>query len=79
LTRLLLTQDVAVASAYIEAIRSQRATLGSLYLSLLAPAAQLVGNSWRNDQCGFNEVVFVLSRLQQLLREFTPPADAQTH
>jgi CheY-like chemotaxis protein len=80
LTRLLLTQDVAVASAYVEAIRSQGATLGSLYLSLLAPAAQLVGNWWRNDQCGFNEVLFVLSRLQQLLREFTPPADAQkTH
>jgi hypothetical protein len=49
-------------------------------LSLPALAAQLVGNCGRNDQCGFNEVLFVLSRLQQLLREFIPPADTQkTH
>jgi len=78
LTRLLLTQDVAVASAYVETIRSQGVTLGSLYLSLFAPTAQLVGDWWRDDRCGFTDVLLVLSRLQQLLRDFTPTEESRT-
>jgi CheY-like chemotaxis protein len=73
LTRLLLTQDVSVGAAYVETVLARGATLGSLYLSLLAPAAQLVGDWWRADKCGFAEVTQVLSRLQQLVRDFAPP------
>jgi CheY-like chemotaxis protein len=75
LTRLLLTQDIGVASAYLETIRGQGATLGSLYLTLLAPAAQLVGDWWRDDRCDFTEVSLALSRLQHLLRDSTPPGE----
>ncbi len=78
LTRLLLTQDLGVACAYVETIRSQGVALGSLYLSLLAPAAQLVGDWWRADRCRFTDVLLVLSRLQTLLRDYAPAADAQT-
>ena len=77
LTRLLLTQDVGIASAYVEAMHGQGATLGSLYLTLLAPAVQLVGDWWRADRCDFTDVSLALSRVQNLLRDFspTPPGD----
>lgn len=78
LTRLLLTQDPAVASAYVETVRSRGVPLGSLYLSLLAPAAQLVGDWWRADRCRFTDVLLVLSRLQQLLRDYAPAGDLET-
>jgi CheY-like chemotaxis protein len=72
LTRLLLTQDLGVVSAYVEMMRGQGATLGSLYISLFAPAAQLVGDWWRADRCDFTEVSLALSRLQRLMRQLTP-------
>jgi len=72
LTRLLLTHDVGVVAAYVEALRTQGATLGSLYISLFAPAAQLVGDWWRSDRCDFTEFSLALSRLQRLMREFAP-------
>src|SRR5262245_24996889 len=73
LTRLLLTQEVTIAAAYMESIRIQGATLGSLYLTLLAPAAQLIGEWWRDGRYEFTEISRALSRLQHLLRDFSPP------
>jgi CheY-like chemotaxis protein len=73
LTRLLLTQDIGVVTTYVETMRCQGATLGSLYLTLLAPAAQLVGDWWRADRCSFTDVSLALSRLQNLLRDLSPP------
>ena len=77
LTRLLLTHDIGVASTYVETMRGQGATLGSLYLTLLAPSAQLVGDWWRADQCDFTEVSLALSRLQHLLRDLNPPLEGE--
>ncbi len=79
LTRLLLTQDLSVIVAYVETMRCHGATLGSLYLSLFAPAAQLVGDWWRSDRCDFTEVSIALSRLQRLMRELTPINGATKH
>jgi len=79
LTRLLLTHDVGVVAAYVEALRTQGATLGSLYISLFAPAAQLVGDWWRSDRCDFTEFSLALSRLQRLMREFAPIEGRTTH
>ena len=79
LTRLLLTQDLTVVAAYVEAMRGQGARLGSLYLSLFAPAAQLVGEWWRSDRCDFSEVSLALSRLQRLMRDFAPIEGATRH
>lgn len=79
LTRLLLTQDLSVVAAYVETMRCHGATLGSLYLSLFAPAAQLVGDWWRSDRCDFTEVSIALSRLQRLMRELTPINGATKH
>jgi CheY-like chemotaxis protein len=73
LTRLLLSHDVAVASSYVETMREQGVTLGSVFIALLAPAAQLVGDWWREDQCDFTDVSLALSRLQHLLRDLNAP------
>jgi CheY-like chemotaxis protein len=73
LTRLLLSHDVAVASSYVETMRGQGLTLGSVFVALLAPAAQLVGDWWREDQCDFTDVSLALSRLQHLLRDLNEP------
>jgi len=79
LTRLLLTQVISVVTAYVEALRVQGATLGSLHLSLFAPAAQLVGDWWRSDRCDFTEVSLALSRLQRLMRQIAPAEGSTTH
>jgi CheY-like chemotaxis protein len=78
LTRLLLSHDVAVASSYVETMREQGVSLGSVFLALLAPAAQLVGDWWREEQCDFTDVSLALSRLQHLLRDLNTPLQQET-
>jgi CheY-like chemotaxis protein len=78
LTRLLLTHDVGVASSYVDGMRDQGATLGALFLTLFAPAAQLVGDWWREDQCDFTDMSLALSRLQHLLRDLSAPLGEST-
>lgn len=78
LTRLLLAHDVSVASSYVETMRGQGATLGAVFLSLLAPAAQQIGDWWRDEQCDFTDVSLALSRLQHLLRDLNPPVEGET-
>lgn len=78
LTRLLLAHDVAVASSYVETMRGQGATLGAVFLALLAPAAQQIGDWWRAEQCDFTDVSLALSRLQHLLRDLNPPIEGET-
>lgn len=79
LTRLLLTQDFTVASAYVDSVRFQGASVGTVYLSLLAPAAQCVGDWWRADRCDFTEVLLALSGLQRLMRDLAPVGKPTTH
>jgi len=79
LTRLLFAADFTVSSAYVAAIRSQGVPVGSLYISLLAPAARLIGELWRADRYQFAEVSLALSRLQQLTRELAPKRTPTAH
>ena len=78
-TRLLFAEDFAIASAYVAAIRAQGVAVGSLYVSLLAPAARRVGDWWRADHCSFAEVSLALARLQRLTRELAPSRRPTTH
>ena len=81
LVRLLLAHDVAVASGYVEAVRSRGATLENVCLDLLAPAARGLGVMWEEDECDFMQVTVGLCRLHQLLREISAefrPEDAET-
>lgn len=70
--RTILAADVDAANAYVELMRSAGMTLDALYLDLLAPAAQHLGELWLADLCDFSEVTVALWRLQQMLHEFSP-------
>ncbi len=72
LTALLFTEDLAVCAAFVESLRTQGATAGSIYVSLLAPAARQVAERWRADRCDFSEFSLALSKLQRLMRTLRP-------
>jgi len=72
LADLLVNQDPAVALAYVEAIRAQGVSLGSIYLDLLAPTARRLGELWYEDRVTFFEVTLGLCALHQLLRSVAP-------
>jgi methanogenic corrinoid protein MtbC1 len=72
LADLLVKQDASVAIAYVEAIRAQGTSLGSIYLDLLAPTARRLGEMWHEDRCSVFEVTLGLCALHQLLRRLAP-------
>src|ERR1700761_3829332 len=68
---LVATHDVTVASAYVSALLSRGVSLEKIYLDLLAPAARLLGEWWKDDLRDFTEVTSGLCRMHQLLHEFS--------
>ncbi len=70
--RLVITHDVAVATGYIRALSVRGVPLERIYLDLLAPAARLLGEWWKEDLRDFTEVTTGLCRMHQLLHEFSP-------
>lgn len=71
-TELVLQNDHALATAYIEARRAEGAPLEQIFLDLMAPSARLLGEYWDKDYCDFTQVTIGLSLLQQLLRKYSP-------
>lgn len=65
--QMILSQNEALALACIESVRMRGASIESLYLDLLAPAARYLGKLWEDDLCDFTEVTIGLGRLQQML------------
>lgn len=78
LARLVLAQDGAAASSYVESLRARGAPIELLYLELLAPAARRLGELWTADICDFTEVTVGLCRLQQMLHELGPAFRTET-
>lgn len=76
-TRLVLQHDLAVANTYVEALRTEGASLQSVLLDLLSPAARQLGEMWEQDVCDFTEVTVGLARLQQVLRNFSPSFESE--
>lgn len=74
---LLLSHDLTVASAYVESMCQQGASLECVFLDLMAPAARLLGELWQLDLCDFTDVTIALSRMQQLLRELAPAFETE--
>ncbi len=77
--RLVVTHDVTVATGYVCALLARGVPLERVYLELLAPAARLLGEWWKEDLRDFTEVTTGLCRMHQLLHEFSPEflSDAQ--
>ena len=52
------------------------ATVESICLDLLAPAARMLGEMWERDECDFLDVTMGLWRLQEVMREVAARAPA---
>jgi methanogenic corrinoid protein MtbC1 len=78
LVRLLLVHETGVASSYVDSVRQRGATLESICMDLLAPAARELGLLWEEDECDFMQVTVGLCRLHQVLRELSPAFGAQS-
>lgn len=77
LAALVLEHEVEVAASYVAVLRARGVTLETVFLHLLAPAAQRLDELWREDKADFCDVTIALSRLQQLLRELSAPFEAE--
>lgn len=71
-TQLIMDNDHALATAYIEAKRAEGTGLEDIFLDLMAPSARLLGDYWEKDICDFAQVTIGLSLLQQMLRRYSP-------
>jgi MerR family transcriptional regulator, light-induced transcriptional regulator len=69
--RLAITHDLPVASTYVSTLIDRGVALERIYLELLAPAARLLGDWWKQDLRDFTEVTTGLCRMHQLLHEFS--------
>ena len=68
----ILERDADEAMARIHALLDRGATLETIFLNLLGPAARSLGELWNDDVCDFTQVTVGSWRLQQLLRELSP-------
>ncbi|MEM9530224.1 MAG: cobalamin-dependent protein [Pseudomonadota bacterium] len=71
LAELVLSENQEVACQYIQSLRAGGASLKSIYLKLVTDAAQGLGQQWVDDEISFFDVTVGVSRLQQVMLEFS--------
>lgn len=69
--KLVISQDARIATDYMAALRSQGFRLSDLYLDLLAPAAQRLGEMWEEDECSFTDVTIGVCRMHEVMLDFS--------
>ena len=62
-----LTEEVAPLLARVEALMASGASVETIYLDLLAPAARRLGAWWDEDACDFVDVTMGLWRCQEIV------------
>jgi methanogenic corrinoid protein MtbC1 len=67
-TGLTLVVDDGAALTYVDRLLSDGATVESIYLDWLAPAARKLGEQWETDVTDFASVTVGVSRLQRIMR-----------
>lgn len=70
--QLILTVEHSPSRAFVETMQKRGMSTETLYLDLLAPAAQHLNYLWAQDLCDFTQVTLGLARLQRLLHELSP-------
>jgi methanogenic corrinoid protein MtbC1 len=66
--RLLIEQDIELASRYIDVLRFNLGISDSaILLELLAPAARVLGVMWETDRCSFTDVTVGICALERLM------------
>lgn len=68
LTSLLLANNLAGATAFVQLMRISGTPPALLCLDLLAPTARRLGAMWEDDSCDFTEVTVGLIHLQVMMR-----------
>lgn len=76
-TTILVDKDESDVVEFVDELRAQGAPLDRIYLELLAPAAQLLGEYWVQDKCHFIDVTIGLARIQELLRALSIDFDGE--
>jgi methanogenic corrinoid protein MtbC1 len=71
-TDLLLADDMAPISVFIEHLRVKGVSVEAIYLQLLTGAARHLGTRWEDDHCDFCEVSLAIWRIQQCMYELRP-------
>jgi len=60
------------ARDFVIRLRDQGASIETLYLDLLTPAARRIGVLWETDSCDFVLVTLALLRIQQVMYDLSP-------
>jgi MerR family transcriptional regulator, light-induced transcriptional regulator len=69
---MLLRHDGASAAAYVGMLRRTGVTAEDIYLDLLAPTAQLLGQFWADDVCDFATVTLGVGHLRSIRETLLP-------
>lgn len=77
--QLVLAREHVPAQAFIDVLAQHGMTVETIYLDLLAPAAQHLNYLWSQDLCDFTQVTLGLARLQRLMHELSPAMHGERH
>lgn len=69
--------EAAALLEEVDAFISKGATVETICLDLLAPAARKLGEMWEQDECDFLDVTMGLWRLQEVMREVAARAPVE--
>ena len=73
LAMLVMGTDEAATTAHFEKVRAQHHAYSTLLAYFVAPAAQYLGDLWRQDICDFFEVTIGIGRLQAFMDGLAAP------
>lgn len=71
LADLLVNPDFGLACSYVESQRAMGKSVEALFLTLLAPTADWLGELWKADLCDMVDVTVGMGRLLQLVHELS--------
>jgi methanogenic corrinoid protein MtbC1 len=71
LAAMVLVREPAFVIEHVEALRLAGASLETIYLDLLAPAARTLGDMWTDDVCDFTQVTMGVWCLHQILHSYS--------
>lgn len=73
LAMLVIGTDEAATVAHFEKVRAQKHAYSTLLAHFLAPAAELLGELWKQDVCDFFDVTIGIGRLQAFMDRLAAP------
>jgi methanogenic corrinoid protein MtbC1 len=76
-TDLILTDDTAGTTDFVDGLRARGTRADALFLDLLGPSALLLGDFWTDDVCSFADVTMGVFRLKRVLRDLVPAFHAE--